>query len=130
MTFVDTFLGLTSLGAKPDMEQVNNAIKMDDPYEVVRMFCEANGMGREDFTASFVAPHEYSFFISGIPFPEEVRDRLWRRSRKRPRRRAAVVDVPALARDPPPQRGFRVTSRRRSQGANQGAGFIFPAPPS
>ena len=33
MTSVDTFLGLTSLGAKPDMEQVNNAIKMDDPYE-------------------------------------------------------------------------------------------------
>ena len=66
ITFVDTFLGLTSLGAKPDMEQVNNAIKMDDPYEVVRVFCEANGMGREDFTASFVAPHEYSFFISGI----------------------------------------------------------------
>ena len=52
MTSVDAFLGLTSLGAKPDMEQVNNAIKMDDPYEVVRMFCEANGMGREDFTAS------------------------------------------------------------------------------
>ena len=108
MTFVDTFLGLTSLGAKPDMEQVNNAIKMDDPYEVVRTskFCEANGMGREDFTASFVAPHEYSFFISGIPFPEEVRDRLWRRSRRRPRRRAAVVDVPALARDPPRSGGF------------------------
>ena len=58
MTFVDTFLGLTSLGAKPDMEQVNNAIKMDDPYEVVRMFCEANGMGREDFTASLVAPYD------------------------------------------------------------------------
>ena len=106
ITFVDTFLGLTSLGAKPDMEQVNNAIKMDDPYEVVRMFCEANGMGREDFTASFVAPHEYSFFISGIPFPEEVRDRLWRRSRRRPRRRAAVVDVPAMARDPPRSGGF------------------------
>ena len=66
MTSVDTFLGLTSLGAKPDMEQVNNAIKMDDPYEVVRMFCEASGMGREDFTASFVAPHEYSFFISWV----------------------------------------------------------------
>ena len=79
MTFVGTFLGLTSLGAKLDMEQVNNAIKMDDPYEVVRTskFCEANGMGREDFTASFVAPHEYAFFISGIPFPVEVRDGLW-----------------------------------------------------
>ena len=64
MTSVDTFLGLTSLGAKPDMEQVNNAIKMDDAYEVVRMFCEANGMGREDFTASFVAPHEYSFRLT------------------------------------------------------------------
>ena len=130
MTFVDTFLGLTSLGAKPDMEQVNNAIKMDDPYEVVRMFCEANGMGREDFTASFVAPHEYSFFISGIPFPEEVRDRLWRRSRRRPRRRAAWWTCRHWRATPPPQRGFRVTSRRRSQGANQGAGFIFPAPPS
>ena len=104
MTFVGTFLGLTSLGAKPDMEEVNNAIKMDDPYEVVHMFCEANGMGRED--ASLAAPHEYSFFISGIPFPEEVRDRLWRRSRRRPRRRAAVVDVPAMARDPPRSGGF------------------------
>ena len=74
MTSVDTFLGLTSLGAKPDMEQVNNAIKMDDPYEVVRLFCEANGMGREDFTARFVAPRECAFFISGIPFPEEARN--------------------------------------------------------
>ena len=72
MTSVDTFLGLTSLGAKPDMEQVNNAIKMNDPFEVVRLFSEANGMGREDFCASLVAPYEYTCFVSGTAIPEEV----------------------------------------------------------
>ena len=73
MASVDTFLGLTTLVGTPDEEQVNNAIKMNDPHEVVRLYASACGMSREDITASVIAPVEYILFISNTFLPEEVR---------------------------------------------------------